>query len=499
MVGEYEVTGEIGAGGMGAVFAAIHPRIGKRVAIKVLQRFTAADPTMQLRFENEARAVNAIGHPNIVDIFLFGELADGSPYFVMEHVEGEPLSAWLERHGALSLDRALPILRPILEALAAAHDRGIVHRDLKPGNIMIAGAATAPRIKVLDFGLAKVIDRMSAHPATLAAAAVAAAARHDLLDGQELTNPGVAMGTPYFMSPEQHLGEPVDHRTDIYALGVIVYQMLCGCYPFGGTTPTEIKIHHITEHPAPPSSIVRRLGPHIDAVVLKALAKNPADRFASVRELQEALDACVAATAVMPVPSITGAAAAGTTHSTSAAAAMSAPPAMSLPRRRMWMVAGVAGAVVAAILAMLIVRSLRADRPTTTAAPESAATATGAPATGAPATGAPATGAPATGVPSRGEVVIAAPPDDSSSSPSNPPSSNSPSSTSTSPSRSNTSSAVVPSSTTKRSTSSKKRTSTPPADERAKPTAKSTAKPPSPERDDDRMLLDSDSWEKKPK
>ena len=282
MIGEYEVTAPIGAGGMGAVFAAVQPRIGKKVAIKVLRRDLSGDPTALARFENEARAVNEIGHPNLVDIFSFGELPDGNPYFVMEHVEGENLSSWLIRNGPVPLETAMPILRQIFDALAAAHERGVIHRDLKPGNIMISRGGAAPRIKVLDFGLAKMTTSSTS----------------DL----ELTNPGFAMGTPHFMSPEQHLGALVDQRTDIYALGVLVYQMLCGCYPFIGNTPSEIGGHHMHTELVLPSSLVKRLPKSVDQVLSRALAKDATARFISVREFQAALERCIPQRAATPVP-----------------------------------------------------------------------------------------------------------------------------------------------------------------------------------------------------
>ncbi len=278
MVGEYEITGVIGAGGMGAVYSAVHPRIGKQAAVKVLQRQLAGDPAAIVRFENEAKAVNEIRHPNIVDIFAFGELPDGSPYFVMECVEGESLQAWLEKRGRLSLERAMPILSQVFDALAAAHERGIVHRDLKPGNIMIGGTDQNPLITVLDFGLAKMTRK-------------APGAVYD--PDMELTIPGIAMGTPLFMPPEQYLGEQVDHRADIYSLAVIVYQIVTGRYPFAGATPTVVGMQHVVEAPPTPSSVIPSLSRQLDATLLKGLAKDANDRYSSVREFREALAACV--------------------------------------------------------------------------------------------------------------------------------------------------------------------------------------------------------------
>jgi serine/threonine-protein kinase len=269
MIGEYQVTGVIGKGGMGVVFAAIHPRIRKKAAIKILQRDFAVDPSAIVRFENEARAVNAIGHPNLVDIFAFGELPNGDPYYVMEHVDGTSLHEWLRSRGQVSLDQAMPILRQICSALAAVHERGIVHRDLKPGNIMIGGTDAAPRVKVLDFGIAKM-------------------ARDDTQVG-DLTKTGVALGTPAFMSPEQFMGSDVDQRADVYALGVVVYRMLCGCYPFQADTPSEIEAAHMFHTPN-----VAHLPKRVDRVVNKALAKDACDRYSSVREFCDDLERCIA-------------------------------------------------------------------------------------------------------------------------------------------------------------------------------------------------------------
>jgi eukaryotic-like serine/threonine-protein kinase len=334
MVGEYEITGIIGAGGMGSVYSAIHPRIGKQAAVKVLQRQLAGDPAALVRFENEAKAVNEIRHPNIVDIFAFGELPGGNPYFVMERVDGESLQTWLEKRGRLSLERAMPILSPIFDALEAAHERGIVHRDLKPGNIMIAGTDASPRVTVLDFGLAKMSRK-----------------RAGTDDDLELTIPGIAMGTPLFMPPEQFLGEQVDHRADIYALAVIVYQMVTGRYPFAGNTPTMVGMQHVVDAPPPPSSVIASLSAQLDAVLLKGLAKSVDDRFSSMREFREALAACIDrsaletmqhrhARAVTPIPAASG-------------------PALARPRRSLPLVIaiGIAAGAALGAAAFLINRS----------------------------------------------------------------------------------------------------------------------------------------------
>jgi serine/threonine-protein kinase len=272
MIGEYEVTGTLGSGGMGVVFSAVHPRIGKKAAIKILKKDLALDHSVIARFENEARAVNAIGHPNIVDIFSFGELPSGDPYFVMELVDGVSLQQWNDSHAPVTLERAMPILRQICDALSAAHERGIIHRDLKPGNIMIAGTDDAPRVKVLDFGLAK--KQRSAESS-----------------GVELTGPGVAIGTPAFMSPEQLEGEEVDQRADVYGLGVLVYTMLTGTHPFRGPTQSAIVKQHLFERPRPPSQIAP-LPERVDQIIEKALAKQAANRYATVQAFRRDLEQC---------------------------------------------------------------------------------------------------------------------------------------------------------------------------------------------------------------
>ncbi|HEY4179207.1 MAG TPA: protein kinase [Kofleriaceae bacterium] len=361
LVGEYEVTGMIGSGGMGAVFSAVHPRIRKQAAIKVLNQQLARHPAEIVRFENEARAVNEIHHPNIVDIFGFGELTDGTPYFVMERVEGTSLQQWLEKRGALTIEQSIPILMPIFDALTAAHERGVVHRDLKPGNIMIAGSDTHPRIKILDFGLAKMMTRQLGE------------------DAEELTMPGVAMGTPLFMSPEQYLGGQIDHRTDIYALGVIVYQMVCAAYPFMGASPTLVGLQHLVDAAPAPSSIVPTLPRALDEVLLRALAKDPADRYATVAELRDALILCGSTTtttvpqrAARPVPvapSASGDVPTVTPGPPVPAAAVDvdtdAVAPLSSPRRRAFLTIGlgIAGSIAAGAISFFLLRTPTVDAP----------------------------------------------------------------------------------------------------------------------------------------
>ena len=206
-VGEYQIGHLLGEGGMGVVYAATHPEIGKRVAIKVLAPHAAQHPDLIRRFKEEARAVNKIRHPNIIDIFAFNQLPDGRHYFVMEYLEGENLTARLER-GGMEFAELRRLLGQICSALEAAHEEGVIHRDLKPDNIWVAKQhRSESRIKLLDFGIAKLSDH---------------------LPSVKTTQAGVSLGTPHYMAPEQGLGRPIDHRADIYALGVVLYQIFAG-------------------------------------------------------------------------------------------------------------------------------------------------------------------------------------------------------------------------------------------------------------------------------
>src|SRR5688572_6552245 len=212
-VGGYVLGDKIGSGGMGVVYGATHPRIGKRVAIKVLAPTFSGDPSTVERFEQEARLVNEIRHPNIVDVFQFGQLADGRSYFVMEWLEGESISGRLER-GPMPTKETLEVLDAMCDALEAAHEKGVIHRDLKSDNVfLVPGRKGERRVKLLDFGLAKLATRGD-------------------LQNIHTTKSGIIVGTPAYMSPEQARGKAVDHRTDIYALGILTYKMLTGQLPF---------------------------------------------------------------------------------------------------------------------------------------------------------------------------------------------------------------------------------------------------------------------------
>ncbi len=276
-VGNYLVTQKLGEGGMGSVYLAEHPTIGKKVALKVLHAEFSNNPEVAERFFTEAKSVNAIGHPNIVDIVDYGVLQAGAGgrdrmvYFIMEYLHGLTLSqALMSNGGPMVPERALTIAMQVADALAASHKANIVHRDLKPDNIiLIQRGRETDFVKLLDFGIAKLTgnDGMSSHK----------------------TRTGLVLGTPAYMSPEQCEGRAtVDHRTDIYALGVVLYEMLVGRVPFIGEGYGEILVQHLTQQPVPPSQY-RMMSPHVEQVVLKALEKRPDMRYPTMDEFMRAM------------------------------------------------------------------------------------------------------------------------------------------------------------------------------------------------------------------
>jgi len=274
--GRYRVIELIGEGGMGKVYLAEHVEIGKRVALKVLHPSYSRMPDLVERFRREARAASKIGHPNIVDVTDSGTTADGSVYFVMEYLEGVELGSVIEREGALDVARALKITGQISRALSAAHREGIIHRDLKPENIfLIARDGTADVVKVLDFGIAKTTE--------------AEAARE-----RRLTSPGMAMGTPEYMSPEQAAGRPADARCDVYALGAILYEMVTGVPPYSGDNFMEILTKKATQDPPPPSQVRAELPSQVSELVMAAMARSPGDRPQTMEALEYELNKCLA-------------------------------------------------------------------------------------------------------------------------------------------------------------------------------------------------------------
>jgi len=282
-VGNYQVTAQLGEGGMGKVFLAEHPVIRSKVALKAIHPQFASNAEVVSRFVNEARVVNQIGHDHIVNITDFGNTPEGDFYFIMEYLQGAMLSDLIGREPFLPL-RAANIAAQIADALAASHERGVIHRDLKPENILlITREATPDFVKVFDFGLAKLT-----HP--------------DYQTGHH-TGAGIVMGTPYYMSPEQcEARAEVDHRADIYALGVILFEMLTGRVPFQGSGYGDVMVKHINLPPPTARSLVPDLPLEIDAIVNRALAKNPGDRFQTMTDFRLALLDYRGELAKTPVP-----------------------------------------------------------------------------------------------------------------------------------------------------------------------------------------------------
>jgi hypothetical protein len=268
MIGEYRVEGKLGEGGMATVFAATHPLIGKKVAIKVISRRLCSDLHAVERFIGEARTVNQIGHPNLVDIFAFGVLPDGRAYFVMEWLQGETLGARMARE-RMPIPRALDVLLQIVDALEAAHEKGVVHRDLKPHNIFVLERGDKARVKLLDFGIAKLADSDASVPKTRS---------------------GVAMGTAGYMSPEQARGKNVDHRTDIYALGCVAYEMLLGRVPFVADTAIDILAMHLAAAPPSPRTLWATVPTGVEKIMMQMLSKEP-DGRPSLEQVRAIFDA----------------------------------------------------------------------------------------------------------------------------------------------------------------------------------------------------------------
>jgi serine/threonine protein kinase len=265
-IGNYRVARLIGAGGMGAVYKAVHPGIGSRVAIKVFAHDPARSPALVERFFAEARAVNVIRHEHIVNVIDLAALPDGRPYLVMEYLDGEPLSSLLARHGPLPLGTLAQMSCEVLDALGAAHEKGLVHRDLKPDNLFVTPNG---HMKVLDFGIAKL--------------------RGEVATPGGATRTGALLGTPHYMSPEQALAHPVDARTDVYAMGVILFEAATGKRPFDADSLYELLRLHIEQRPAPPRALRPDLPPAYETVIVRALEKAPAARFQSAAELARAL------------------------------------------------------------------------------------------------------------------------------------------------------------------------------------------------------------------
>jgi eukaryotic-like serine/threonine-protein kinase len=266
-LGEYRVVERLGQGGMGILYRAIQPLIGKEVAIKVMLAEIASDPTLVQRMIEEARAVNAARHKNIVDIFAFGQLPDGRPYMVMELLQGESLASLLHTVVRLPVEQAVKVLDQCFAGLEAAHAKGVIHRDLKPDNIYVDQRTPEWKVTLLDFGLALKTTGGDA----------------------KLTQPGTVVGTPAYMAPEQVRGQTdLSFKTDVYAMGMVAWTMLAGREPFGGGSIVEIMHRHLRDKPPPLRQEAPSVPPELEALVMQMLEKKPDDR-PSDREVRKRL------------------------------------------------------------------------------------------------------------------------------------------------------------------------------------------------------------------
>jgi len=263
--GRYRVISTVGEGGMGTVYLAEQLSIGREVALKVLRAEFARDDVFVKRFHQEARLTASLNHPCITTIFDFDQGDDGSLFLVMEYLQGRTLSEIVRRDGALDVRRALQVAIQIAEGLGAAHRAGVIHRDVKPQNVMILEPGDA--VKVMDFGIARLRGS----------------------DDTQLTRLGTMMGTPNYMAPEQIEGGTVSERTDIYAFGAMLHEMLAGRVPFSAPTATAVLIKHLQEAPTPIRSLRREVPPLVEQVLLRALEKDPARRQASMEEVAVSL------------------------------------------------------------------------------------------------------------------------------------------------------------------------------------------------------------------
>ncbi|HEX8683179.1 MAG TPA: protein kinase, partial [Ardenticatenaceae bacterium] len=263
-LGRYELRRKLGGGGSGAVYAAWDDNLEREVALKVMVPAPGAPPELLSRFHQEAILTARMNHPNIVPIYDVGE-DEGLFYIAMRRLPGNTLGDMLGERGPLPQAEAIRVALPIAEALSYAHQRGIVHRDLKPANVLFD---EEERALLADFGIAKALDTAA----------------------EGITVTGMTIGTPAYMSPEQASGSAVDHRSDIYSLGILLYQMVTGRPPYQGNAPTVMRAH-LFETPTPPSELRPDLLPDLEKIILKAIAKRPDDRFGSVNEMLDSLRA----------------------------------------------------------------------------------------------------------------------------------------------------------------------------------------------------------------
>jgi predicted Ser/Thr protein kinase len=279
--GRYNVISKIGEGGMGSVYLAEQVSIGRKVALKVLQGNYASDDEFIGRFRREARLAASLNHRNIVTIYDFDQGNDGSLFLAMEYLQGDKLSEVIRKDGALDIGRAVRLGLQIADGLAAAHRAGVIHRDIKPDNVMVVGARGTEEVKLMDFGIARMMDT-----GTMG----------------NLTRPGMIMGTPAYMAPEQAEGADVSEKTDIYALGIVLYEMLSGSVPFKASTPSAVLIKQLQESPAPLRKIRREVPAALERIVMQALEKKPQKRPHDMPEVVQELQKIAATSTVEDVP-----------------------------------------------------------------------------------------------------------------------------------------------------------------------------------------------------
>ena len=276
----YEIGGVLGRGGMAEVHLGRDLRLGREVAVKVLRSDLARDPSFQVRFRREAQAAASLNHPAIVAVYDTGEdrtTTGATPYIVMEYVEGDTLRDVLRREGVLPPDRAMSLTADICAALDFSHRNGIVHRDVKPGNVMLTPDGS---VKVMDFGIARAVSDSAA----------------------TMTSTAAVIGTAQYLSPEQARGESVDARSDVYSVGCLLFELVTGAPPFTGDSPVSVAYQHVREDPRLPSSVNPQVPHELDAIVLKALSKNPANRYQSAAEMRNDLLRALAGQRVEATP-----------------------------------------------------------------------------------------------------------------------------------------------------------------------------------------------------
>ena len=269
LAGSYQVVRLLGEGGMGRVYEARHTRLAsKRFAVKLLHDELAYQTDILARFEREAQSAATIEHPNVVEVVNVCRLEDGRPFIVTEFLEGEEMGALLDRVGKLAPESAIRITRQICRALMAAHQKGIVHRDMKPENVFLVGDLSAPRVKIIDFGISKQSD-----------------------DSAKLTRTGMVMGTPAYMAPEQARGEHVDHQADVYAVGGILYRCVTGHKPYEGEDGAMVLTQVLTEEPRRPRAVDSSVPGELELVIERAMARDCANRLPTMADLEAELAA----------------------------------------------------------------------------------------------------------------------------------------------------------------------------------------------------------------